>query len=195
MPATTADAPPSLFDLDELPTPAAPRRLFTGLFPDAAVLAAIDAARRHWPGVPQGRLHPVPERLHLTLQCFHRVSVSSERAWLQSLRSLRFDPFEIVLDRAEPWRTDKDLIVVLRPAPSAALAALHRATAQLARRAGLYADTQGFRPHLTTLRHALSTGPMPLRQPIRWTVRGVDLICSELRPRPLRYHPLGRFPA
>ena len=119
----------------------------------------------------------------------------SERAWLQSLRTLHFDPFEIVLERAEPWRTDKDLIVVLRPAPSAALAALHRATAQLARRAGLPAATQGFKPHLTTLRYTQPTGPMPLRQPIRWTVRGIDLIWSELRPRPLCYHLLGRFPA
>jgi len=194
MRAEPANASPALFDMSDLPTPAAPRRLFTALFPDAAACAAVDAERQRWAGLPSGRLHPLPERMHLTLQCFNQVPVPAERAWLQALSALRFQPFEIVLDRAELWHAPSGLIAVLRPAPSAALDALHRATAQLARQAGLPAATQGFKPHLTTLRRAQATELSPLRQPIGWRVSAVDLIWSDLHARPPRYHRLGRFP-
>ena len=72
-------------------------------------------------------------------------------------------------------------------------AALHRATAQLARQAGLPAASNGFKPHLTTLRHAERTTLAPLTEPIRWTVRQVDLIWSDLKAQPPQYHRLGQF--
>ncbi|MFT4193258.1 2'-5' RNA ligase family protein [Ottowia sp.] len=180
--------------MSELPIPVAPRRLFTALFPDAAACAAVDAERRRWPGLPS-RLHPVPERMHLTLQFFGQVPAPAEQAWLRALAALRFEPFEIVLDHAELWQAPSGVIAVLRPAPNPALDELHRATARLARQAGLPAAMQGFRPHLTTLRRARVTERLPLRQPIGWTVRAVDLIWSDLHAQPPRYHRLGRFPA
>ncbi len=221
-PADTVPSPPALFPMSELPLPAAPRRLFTALFPDAAACAAVDAARRRWAGLPPGRpkagqlprgaadhaqrgsvganalpsrLHPAPERMHLTLQFFGQVPAPTEQAWRQALAALRFDPFEIVLDRAELWHAPSGVIAVLRPAPNPALDALHRATARLARQAGLPAATQGFKPHLTTLRRAEATELAPLRQPIGWTARAIDLIWSDLHAQPPRYHRLGRFPA
>lgn len=222
MRASTLAPPPGLFSAGELPLPAAPRRLFTALLPDAAARAAVDAQRRRWvdqqpdlllparardegvslngggphPALAGGRaaLHPVPERLHVTLQCFNQVPAPTERAWHQCLRSLRFEAFEIVFDRAEPWRVARgELIVVLCAAPQPALAALHRATARLARQAGLPAAMQGFKPHLTALRFVRAAQPLPLSPPIRWTVRAVDLVWSDLHARPPRYHPLGRF--
>ncbi len=183
-----------LLPMSELPTPAAPRRLFTALFPDAAASQAIDAERQRWPGRPH-RLHPVPERMHLTLQFFNQVDAPHQRDWLAALHQLRFDPFEIALTQAELWRAPSGVIAVLLPQPTPELAALHRATAQLARQAGLPAATSGFKPHLTTLRRAEQTTLAPLTQPIRWTVREVVLIWSELKAQPPRYHVLGRFPS
>lgn len=183
---------PELFPPDDLPTPPAPRRLFTALFPPPEACAAIDAARRGWQGLP-ARLHPRPERMHLTLQFFNRVDAPHERAWADKLTALRFEPFEIALTHTEIWQAPSGAIAVLRPASSAALAALHGTTAQLARQAGLPASAEGWRPHLTTLRRAEALLPAPLAKPISWTVRAVDLIWSDLQAQPPRYHRLGVF--
>ena len=193
-PPDTAALQHALFTMSDLPTPAAPRRLFSALFPDAVACAAIDAERRRWAGLPR-RLHPVPERMHLTLQFFNQVDAPHERDWLAALQTLRFAPFEIVLTQAELWRAPSGVIAVLTLAPSEALAALHHATAQLARQAGLPAAASGFRPHLTTLRHTERTPLAPLSQPVRWAVRDVVLVWSDLKAQPPRYHRLGRFPA
>ena len=40
----------ALFAMTDLPTPAAPRRLFTALFPPPEASTAIDAERQRWPG-------------------------------------------------------------------------------------------------------------------------------------------------
>ena len=178
--------------MPELPTPAAPRRLFTALFPPPEACAAIDAERQRWPGLPR-RLHPVLGRMHLTLQFFNAVDAPHERDWLAALQKLRFATFEITLTQAELWRAPSGMIAVLVPEHTPELAALHRATAQLARQASLPAASNGFKPHLTTLRHAERTTLAPLTEPIRWTVRQVDLIWSDLKAQPPQYHRLGQF--
>lgn len=180
--------------MTDLPTPTAPRHLFTALFPDAAACAAIDAERRRWANLPR-RLRPVPERMHITLQFFNQVDAAHERDWLAALQGLRLAPFEIALTQAESWHAPSGVIAVLLPEPGDALVALHRATDQLARQAGLPAASSGFRPHLTTLRHAEHTTLAPLGEPIRWIVRTVELIWSDLQAQPPRYHRLGSFPA
>ncbi|WP_423454159.1 2'-5' RNA ligase family protein [Ottowia sp. VDI28] len=183
-----------LFDMDSLPIPTAPRRLFTALFPDASACAAIDAERQRWPGQPR-RLHPIPERMHITLQFFNQVDAPHERDWLVALQDLRFEPFEIVLTQAELWHAPSGIIAVLTPELTPELAALHLATARFARQIGLPAATQGWKPHLTTLRRADKLSLQPLTQAIRWQAAHIDLIWSELKSQPPRYHRLGRFGA
>ena len=182
----------ALFAMTDLPTSAAPRRLFTALFPPPEACAAIDAERQRWPGLPR-RLHPVLGRMHLTLQFFNAVDAPHERDWLAAMQTLRFAPFDIALTQAELWRAPSGVIAVLVPEHTPELAALHRATAQLARQASLPAASNGFKPHLTTLRHAERTTLAPLTEPIRWTVRQVDLIWSDLKAQPPQYHRLGQF--
>lgn len=185
---------PPLLDPLATPAPVAPRRLFTALFPGAAASAAIDAERHRWAGRPP-RLHPVRERMHLTLQFFNAVDAPHARAWQAALSDLRFDSFDVVLTHAELWRLPSGTIAVLRPAPSEALEALSQATARLAQQAGLSADPQRWQPHVTTLRRAERCQlPATLAAPIRWTVRQVDLIWSDLQAQPPRYVRLGRYP-
>ncbi|WP_156909234.1 2'-5' RNA ligase family protein [Ottowia thiooxydans] len=183
-----------LFGDNPLPEPAPPRRLLTMLFPDAQACAAIDAERQRWLGHPR-ELYPIPERMHITFQSFNQVDWPHERDWLIALKELRFEPFEIALAHAELWDASGQRIAVLLPEPSAELAELHLATARLARRAGLPAETRAWVPHLTTLRGAKKTKLQPLTQAIRWRVSHIDWIWSELKPKPLRYHRLGQFGA
>ena len=170
------------------------RRLFTALFPPPEACAAIDAERRRWGGLPH-RLHPMPERMHLTLQFYNRVDAPHERAWLQALAGLRFQPFEITLSHAEHWRVPSGNIAVLRPAPNPALDALHAATGALARGAGLPGGTQAVQPHLTILRRAEHATLAPLTRPVSWRVQQLVLVWSDLQAQPPRYHRLGEFPA
>ena len=196
--AQPSDQPQAQADLFDDPspltTPAPPRRLFTALFPPPEACAAIDAERQRWPGLPR-RLHPISERMHITLQFFNCVDAPHERDWLNALAALRFAPFEISLTHADVWQAPRGTIAVLLPERTPELDALHHATALLARQAGLAAATQGWQPHLTTLRRADIATPAPLTQPIRWMVRQVDLIWSDLQSKPPCYRRLGRFPA
>ena len=171
-----------------------PRRLFTALFADAPARAAIDAARQGWGGLP-GRLRPVPERMHVTLQFFDAVDAEREQAWRATLAGLRFDPFDITLTRPELWHAPRGAIAVLRAAPNPALDALHAATDDLARVAGLAPDTRPYKPHLTALRHAEHVRLARLPAPVTWRVGAVSLIWSDLQAQPPCYHLLGRFGA
>ena len=174
--------------------PAPPRRLFSAVFADAALGAAIDAERRRWVSLPP-RLRPAPERLHLTLQFCPRAMPAQQAAWLSALAALRFAPFDIVLTHAERWRTPGGAIVVLRPAPSAALTALHQASQALAGQAGVPPEPRAWTPHVTVLRQADQVAPAPLAAPLPWRVRQVALVWSDLQAQPPRYHRLGEFPA
>lgn len=180
------------FVMSSLPEPAAPRRLFTALFPAPDASAAIDAERRNWKGLPR-RLRPTPERMHLTLQFFNQVDAVRERDWLLALKELQFEPFEIRLTQAEIWRVPTGTIAVLLPELTPQLAQLHAVTSKIARQVGLPAVTDGWRPHLTTLRRAECVDLQPLAQPIRWRASCVDLVWSELNAQPPRYHQLGQF--
>ncbi len=184
----------ALFAMNELHQPAPPRRLFTALFLPPEACAAIDAERQRWHGLPR-RLHPVPERMHITLQFFNQVDAPHERDWLDALATLRFEPFGISLTQTALWQAPSGTIAVLLPQCTPELEALHHATALLARQVGLPAATQGWQPHLTTLRRAEHTTPTPLPEPVRWTVRHVDLIWSDLQSKPPSYHRLGKFGA
>ncbi len=170
-----------------------PRRLFTALFPDAAASAAVDAARQAWGGLPH-RLRPVPGRMHVTLQFFSAVDAERERAWRTALAQLRFAPFDISLTRSELWHAPRGTIAVLRAAPSAALDALHAATDNLARCAGLTPDARPFKPHLTALRQAGRVQGPRLSAPITWRVDAVELIWSDLQAEPPCYRRLAVFP-
>ena len=172
----------------------APRRLFTALFPDAGALAAIDAARQAWGGLPR-LLRPVPERMHVTLQFFNAVDAEREQAWRAALAGLRFAPFDISLTRPELWHAPRGTIAVLRAAPCPALDALHAATNDLARAAGLAPEARPYKPHLTALRQAERVTLAALAAPIVWRVQRVHLIWSDLQAQPPCYHVLGRFGA
>ncbi len=172
--------------------PAAPRRLFTALVPDAAARAAIALVRQQWGGLPE-RLKPAPERMHVTLQFFNAVEAAREAAWLEALAALRFAPFEVQLTRAELWHAPHGTIAVLRAAPSEALTALHAATDEIARTAGLAPEARPFKPHLTALRRAEGVRLARLAAPVRWRVDALELLWSDLAAHPPTYHLLGRF--
>jgi len=175
-------------------TTPAPRRLFTALMPGAAARAAIVLVRQQWGGLPE-RLKPAPERMHLTLQFFNAVDAAREAAWRDALAALRFAPFEVQLTRAELWHAPHGTIAVLRAAPSEALTALHAATDEIARAAGLTPEARPFKPHLTALRRAEGVRLARLAAPVRWRVQALELLWSDLAARPPAYHVLGHFDA
>lgn len=176
---------------ESTPLPA-PRRLFTALFPDPAAGSSLDRTRRCWAGLPQ-RVTPALERMHMTLQFFDPVTPEQERDWLAALAELRFAPFDVELVRPELWHAPRGTIAVLRSAKSEALDELRATTDELARRAGLPVSKRPWKAHVTVLRRADKVTLKSMTEPIRWTVRHVDLIWSDLQAKPPQYHRLGRF--
>ncbi|WP_399697898.1 2'-5' RNA ligase family protein [Xenophilus sp.] len=170
-------------------TDSRPPALFVGLFPDGKALQAIEAHRAAWWWTrPAARRQPRAHRLHLTLAHLGPRDDSAIDGLRGALQSVRMEPFDLHLDRAEVWT--RNGVAVLRPAPSEALARLHR---RIAAALGLAAPA-GWQPHLTLARDAWESAAPPVEPPIAWPVREFVLVRSWLPPHPARHEVLLRRP-
>jgi len=165
------------------------QRLFVGLFPDAAVQAAIDAHRRDW-WWPRGHRLTRPARMHLTLHFLGDVDAAGAQRVREALADVHLPPLDLVLDRSCTWKND---IAVVQPAPHAGLDALHAAVVEAVRRAGLPVRDERFAPHLTIARQARGAARPPQMAPVPWRVDAFVLVASRLAP-PVRYEALARCP-
>lgn len=163
-------------------------RLFLALWPDVSVRAALreQALRWGWPDV--ARRYEESD-WHLTLHFLG--SLPSDRlAGLRAGLAVDFEPFELMLDRAELWRGIAVLTCEQVPSP---LQQLHAALGQALQRLGLVPDARPYRPHLTLARSAVGA-LMPSEPPaIAWPVRGYALVRSTGDSR-WRYDAVQQYP-
>jgi len=167
----------------DLPT----QRLFIGLFPDAAVRAAIDAQRAQWRWPPGVRLTE-SSRLHMTLHFLGEVPIASQVPLRESLGEVAVTPFDLSLGPGETWR---NRIAVLRSDAPEALIDLHaRIGARLALLRLAAAGMPWSRPHITIARRCAGAVPPGQAQPIPWRVTEFLLVRSRTAP-PIRYEVLS----
>ena len=164
------------------------QRLFLALWPDAAVRAALHEQVLSW-GWPDAARRYDEADWHLTLHFLGNLPperLSGLRAGL----AVDFEPFELVLDRAELWH---GIAVLSCEQVAPALQRLHAALAQALRRLGLEPDARPYRPHLTLARSAVGA-QFPLEAPqITWPVRGYALVRSTGDAR-WRYDAVQQYP-
>lgn len=170
--------------------------VFFGLMPDDAtrerMVEAVQSLRT-MDHEPQGRwLNPA--RYHMTLHflgTFSELPADRIAAAMQAGEELRVPAFELVLDRAGSFSGGvgwlgcahvETPLQQLWDELRQALAREHVATKGHAR----------FAPHVTVLRDAREPIPDVPIEPIRWTVRKVMLIDSQLGERN-EYRPLGSW--
>ena len=163
-------------------------RLFLALWPDAAVRAALREQVLCW-GWPDAARRYDEADWHLTLHFLGNLP-AERLAGLRTGLAVDVEPFELVLDRAELWRS----IAVLTCEPVApALLRLHAALGQALQRLGLEPDARPYRPHLTLARSAVGA-QLALEPPrIAWPVRGYALVRSTADPR-WRYDAVQQYP-
>lgn len=147
-------------------------RLFFALWPDAAMRAQLDAARRAL-NVP-GR--PVPARnLHLTLVFLGAVAAEKIAA-VDVGAATRVPPFTLVLDRLGGFPHAG--VAWLAPSRMPAeLAALTDALQRACRAAGLDPDPRPFAPHLSIARKIRDVIPAEMA-PLPWKVTDFRLVES-----------------
>lgn len=164
---------------------AATARLFTALWPSAAVRAALLTQRARWV-LPAGARPVAPAKLHITLHFLGSQPVELIPA-LRGALAGPVVPFELQLDRAEVWPNG---VALLAPAePPAALDVVHHAQADALRALGLKVERRRYRPHLTLARDARGATPPAECGAIVWPVH--ELVLVQSLPDG-RYQPLAR---
>ena len=177
-------------------SPSVVHNVFFGLMPDDAsregMVEAVQSLRT-MDHEPQGRWLK-PARYHMTLHflgTFSELPADRIAAAVRAAGELRTPAFELVLDRAGSFSGGVGWLGCARIA--APLQQLWEELRQAL--AGEYVATKGharFVPHVTVLRDARKPIPDVPIEPIRWTVRNVMLIDSQLGGQN-EYRPLGSW--
>jgi 2'-5' RNA ligase len=170
----------------------AARRLFIGLLPDEETREAIVAHRRRWRWTDDCKLTDAP-RLHITLNFLGNLEPRREKALLAALENVTVKPAELVIKSQQVWTNN---VAVLLAEPDNEINDLYqRLGLATLIHAGLLAPRK-WTPHVTLARSASQALPPEAAPPIRWPVRDIALIWSQVAApgRPGRYEVLGRFP-
>ncbi len=153
---------------------AAACRLFLAVWPTVAARDELLQRQRQWSWSPAAAAI-AGERLHLTLHFLG--SLPRQRlAELSSGLQVAFEPFELVLDRAEIW--PHGLVVLRAGSPAAALQDLHGSLGDALRSLGLIPERRRFRPHVTLARRAAGSIPPLAGAELRWQVNSYTLVES-----------------
>jgi RNA 2',3'-cyclic 3'-phosphodiesterase len=166
-------------------------RLFFALWPDAAVRAALLAARD---GAVQEARPTHPDDLHLTLVFIGDVDPDRLSCIEAAADDVVVAGFELVLAQLETWPRQRVLVA----APGEPPPALFSLVAQLQQHllpCGIVPEPRRYRPHVTLARTAPTVPRRALS--IRWSAREFVLVRSGIAGRNgggyrvLRAWPLG----
>jgi 2'-5' RNA ligase len=150
-------------------------RLFLALWPTPALSDRIARHDALWQW-PPGARRVAPAQWHITLHFLGAVPMQRLPGLGERL-AVRFEPFELVLDRPEVW--PGGIAVLGAAAVPDALKELHAKLAQALAALGLPVEKRAFRPHVTLARHAQAAVRPAAAPPVAWHAdRGYWLVRS-----------------
>jgi 2'-5' RNA ligase len=168
-------------------------RLFLALWPDAAVVRQIEAARQKLFGShPPGRTIS-SDKLHITLQFLGHTEESSLDCIRQAAAAIRFPAFDLRLDHLGHWFRPRVVWLGCHQAPEALTTLVRDLNTGMAG-CGFAPEERPFHPHLTLLRKVRRQPPQEI-EPIVWHVDTFVLVESDTRPEGVQYRILERWPA
>jgi 2'-5' RNA ligase len=163
-------------------------RLFTGLWPDNALRAAIAQWQGQWQW-PQRASIVKADRLHLTLHFLGDIDASTLPALTKALR-VRFEPFELEFGRAGVWPNG---VAVLEPhSKPLQLLALHERIGAALRALKIPLDTRPYRPHITLARRAFSARAPQQGPGLQWRAESGFVLVRSM-PGGAGYQVIERF--
>ena len=153
-----------------------PRRLFFGIWPDAASRQRLAAWQRSVAWAAGARC-TAEQDLHLTLHFIGDLPAATLQTLIEDTDLPGPPPLAFDIDQALIW--PGGLVVLTTRAVPAALPELHQALAAVLLKHGVSLETRPYAPHVTMARKAGSTWPERPEQfavtPIRWVSRGYRL--------------------
>jgi len=167
-------------------------RLFFALWPDEAVLAALQQAYQTL-GIEEGKAVN-PEKIHLTLLFLGNVPNDWIDDLIQMAQKLSLRPCKLVFNRLEHWVRPAVLCLTAEEVP-APLAELHEGLKKGVRKLGFKTEKRPFRPHLTLARKVRKRVIARDIEPISWPVREFTLVASCLDNNGSHYKVLDRWQA
>jgi len=152
------------------------QRLFFALWPDESVREQIALAAASVLTHPQASVVPI-DNYHLTIAFLGAVSPATVPDIITSAHSVRFAPFELVLQQGGYWQRAR--VTWLAPAgcPQSLATLVDDLWNKLAG-LGLTLDSRQFRPHLTLAQDADEVASVQLMAPLRWRVQSFALLES-----------------
>lgn len=159
-------------------------RLFFALWPDAATRTAL-ARWQHALLPPCGGRAMHVDDVHLTLAFLGDTPLDRLPAIVACADGMRAGPFELLLDQAHYWRHNR-IVWVGPEVPPPPLDALAQQLRDRLMAAAVSFDSKPFVPHITLLRKAACSAPLPVLSPIVWQVESFALVrstCAIAGPR------------
>jgi 2'-5' RNA ligase len=149
-------------------------RLFTAVWPEAAVRARLAAESEGWRWPPHAR-RVAAAKLHLTMHFLGAFPRDRVDALGAALATLATGPMSLAAARREVWRGG---IAVLLFAADAALERLHEAIGAVVAGFGIPLDPRPLAPHVTLARGARGAAPPAQAPALEWRARGFALVES-----------------
>ena len=149
-------------------------RLFTALWPDAAVRARLVALRDGWRW-PPGARPTADAHLHATLHFIGSFRCDRLDALQHALGTVAIEPFPIDLAGTLVWPGG---IAIARLAAEPALIALHARLGVALADLGVALDARPYQPHVTLARKAAGAKPPAALPVLAWRATGFALVAS-----------------
>jgi 2'-5' RNA ligase len=166
-------------------------RLFFAVWPDERVAAKLERWASEASRAAGGRVTRA-QTIHLTLAFLGEVPSHRLPAALDAAKRVDVPAHAFAIEQARFWAHNRIVWVGPREVagPLADLAAQLRRELQAE---GFRLETRPFAAHVTLIRKACETGPLPQLPKIDWPVSEFVLVCSTLSREGPKYEVLGRF--
>ncbi|GGW78502.1 RNA 2',3'-cyclic phosphodiesterase [Alteromonas halophila] len=139
-------------------------------------------------GVAPASPYAVPAaNYHMTLCFLGHISDRQHEALCQTLNDIVCEPFDVHLDASGIWSGPKILFAAPQTPPQT-LFDLAKYTRKAARQAGIDVEGRDYKPHVTLIRKASATTPVPLFAPdVLMQIQGFHLFESVSTPSGVTY--------
>jgi RNA 2',3'-cyclic 3'-phosphodiesterase len=163
-------------------------RLFTGLWPEGPLRAAIARWQGQWEW-PQRASIVKADRLHLTLHFLGDIDASMLPALVKMLR-VPFEPFQLEFGHAGVWPNG---VAVLEPhSKPPQLLELHERVGAALATLDIPLDTRPYRPHITLARRAFGARAPQQGPGLHWRAESGFVIVRSM-PGGAGYQVIERF--